>query len=263
MQQKEIESYLKFGQEILEDAGALALRYFRTEVTIENKLTKGFDPVTQADREVETLIRDRISGAFPQHGIIGEEFGSINEGSALGWIIDPIDGTRAYMTGMTGWGILLGLLQDNEPEIGFMCQPYLGEIWLGSQQGSLLVRQDQTMEIKTSSTVQLSDSVLYCTHPEMFSSSKLLANFEALARKTKLMRYGGDCYAYCLLAMGIVDIVVEDSLQPYDILPLIPIIQNAGGIVTNLEGSSPLEGGTVITAANKNLHQQALHFMTK
>ncbi len=263
MTSMDVQPYLEFGQELLDEAGQLALRYFRTQLAVENKRVLGFDPVTRADKEVETLIRQRIGDVYPSHGIIGEEFEAVNKGSSLQWIIDPIDGTRSYMTGMTGWGILLGLLTDNCPTIGFMHQPYLNEIWIGSTQGSVMIRNSKTTHLHTSVTNDLTDAVLYCTHPEMFSGPGMLKNFEALAGATKLMRYGGDCYAYCLLAMGLIDIVVEDNLQPYDILPLIPIIENAGGVVTNLSGAVPLTGGTVVTAANEQLHQQALQFMQR
>jgi histidinol phosphatase-like enzyme (inositol monophosphatase family) len=259
----DVKSYQAFGQEILAEAGQLALRYFRTRLIAENKKKQGFDPVTRADKEVETLIRQRIGQSYPDHGIIGEEFAAVNANSALQWIIDPIDGTRSYMTGMTGWGILLGLIEDQRPTIGFMHQPYLNEIWIGSQEGSRLLRGSQETSLHTSKTTSLADAILYCTHPEMFAKPATLANFEALANATRLMRYGGDCYAYCLLAMGLIDIVVEDNLQPYDILPLMPIIENAGGVVTDLEGRAPLTGGTVITAANEELHKQALAFMRR
>lgn len=258
----DLESLRSFGCCLLDEAGAIALKYFRRHLPVENKKKDGnFDPVTQADREVELFIRERITSAFPDHGIIGEEFGSVNTDSSSRWIIDPIDGTRAFMSGMTGWGILLGLIENNQPTLGFMHQPYLEETWTGTPDGASLIRRGKTQSLATGSTTRLMDSVLYCTHPEMFRSKKRLANFESLAAKVKLMRYGGDCYAYCLLAMGFVDIIVEDALEPYDILPLVPIIEAAGGVVTDIEGQVPHQGGLVVTAATQSLHEQVLDHM--
>lgn len=257
-----MESYKAFCCALLDEAGTVALKYFRTPVPIENKKQDGeFDPVTQADREVELLIRERITSKYPDHGIVGEEFGATNVDKPSQWIIDPIDGTRAFMSGMTGWGLLLGFIENNQPLIGFMHQPYLEETWVGTPDGSCLIRRGETQFITTSATTNLSDSVLYCTHPEMFGSAQRLSNFENLASHVKLMRYGGDCYAYCLLAMGFIDLIVEDDLQPYDILPLVPIINGAGGIVTDIDGNIPHHGGLVVTAATESLHEQALEYM--
>lgn len=264
MSTSETDRYVTFGRSVLDDAGALALKYFRTPMPVFNKQEgNGFDPVTQADKEVELFIRKRIASEFPGHGIIGEEFGSINPDSTSSWIIDPIDGTRSFMSGMTGWGILLGLLKDGQPDIGFMCQPYLKEMWIGSPGGAQMLHKGEIHQLQTSKTTALPESVLYCTHPEMFVSKQNLANYENLSNHVKLMRYGGDCYAYCLLAMGLIDIVVEDNLQPYDILPLVPIIEAAGGVVTDIHGNLPSEGGLVITAANRTLHEQAISFMRR
>jgi len=258
----ELDSYITFGRSLVDEAGAIALKYFRTTVEIENKKEDGnFDPVTRADREVELFIRQRISSKFPGHGIVGEEFGKVNSDNPTVWIIDPIDGTRTFMSGMTGWGILLGLMENGQPIIGFMHQPYLEETWVGTPEGASMTRRGETRALTTSATESLSDSVLYCTHPEIFRSKQRLSNFKNLASRVKLMRYGGDCYAYCLLAMGFVDIIVEDDLQPYDILPLVPIIEAAGGVVTDIEGNLPHQGGLVVTAANKHLHDQALEYM--
>ncbi|MDK1024989.1 MAG: histidinol-phosphatase [Gammaproteobacteria bacterium] len=264
MSTSEIDRYVTFCRSLLDDAGAVALKYFRTPVSVINKQEgSGFDPVTQADREVELLIRARIEAKFPDHGISGEEFSAVNADSTTSWIIDPIDGTRSFMSGMTGWGILLGLLEDGHPTIGFMCQPYLDEMWIGIPDSAQMIHKGENHQLQTSKTTALSDSVLYCTHPEMFVSKRNLANYENLADQVKLMRYGGDCYAYCLLAMGLIDIVVEDCLQPYDILPLVPIVEAAGGVVTDIHGNPPSKGGLVITAANKALHEQVISFMRR
>ncbi len=260
----EVKDYMVFGQSILEEAGDIALQYFRTSLVVDNKKADGgFDPVTQADKAVETFIRQRLAAEFPDHGIIGEEFGTSNTQHPIQWIIDPIDGTRSFMTGMTGWGILLGMINDGVPAIGFMHQPYIGETWIGSASGTRFLRNGKSTNVVARRNIKIADSVLYSTHPEMFQNPQGLRNFGKLSKQVKLMRFGGDCYAYCLLAMGFIDIIVEDDLQPYDILPLIPIIEGAGGITTDLAGNPPHQGGLVVTAASRELHEQALKSMNQ
>ncbi|MCK6555955.1 inositol monophosphatase family protein [Candidatus Binatia bacterium] len=246
---------------LLAEAGALTLRWFRTPVQIDDKGgAHGYDPVTEADRAVETLLRDGLTARFPEHAIVGEEHGKSGPPDArVRWIIDPIDGTRAFVSGIPEWGILVGLTVDGQPVAGWAHIPYLGETFAGVGGRGWFERtgQGQRQPLRTRPTTELAAATLFCTHPSTFAAAGRLA-FERLAARVRLQRYGGDCYSYCLLALGHIDLVVESSLQPYDIVPLMPIIAAAGGVVTDPGGRPPLDGGTVIAAATPELHAQAM-----
>ncbi len=255
----DVDEHLETARQIVEEAGGIALSYFRQPLKVENKL-KGnlFDPVTQADREVEAYIRGKLSAFFSADTIIGEEEGTSGGGGDRCWVIDPIDGTRAFISGVPAWGILLGLIDNNRCIGGIMHQPYLGETFVGSDTGAWMIHNNDRIPLQSCQKVRLGQARLYCTHPDMFQQPADLEGFPRVARASCLMRYGGDCYSYCLLALGQIDLVIEGSLQPYDILPLIPIIEGAGGIVTDIRGNPPMEGGLVIAAANEALHAKAL-----
>ncbi|HEY2677440.1 MAG TPA: inositol monophosphatase family protein [Steroidobacteraceae bacterium] len=245
-------------------AGPIALEYFRKPMAVTNKMAGRFyDPVTEADRRIELLIRERLAAQYPDLPIIGEEFGASDAGESY-WIIDPIDGTRSFISGVPTWGILLGLVVDGRALAGIMHQPFTGETFLGGpgrratyshagRETLLAARADATLE----------DAVLYSTHPLMLEGMGLLKQFRALTARCRLQRWGGDCYAFALVAQGCIDLMVDAMLQPYDIVPMIPIIEGAGGVVTDLDGQSPLRGGTVIAAANASLHAAALEIMNK
>ena len=259
-----IRDLLETAAAIAESAGAIALRHFRKPLDVEDKSAgEDFDPVTVADREIESFIRKELVRRHPDHGILGEEEAALESDSAYRWVIDPIDGTRAFISGVPAWGILLGLTIDGACAAGVMHQPYLGETFLGSgsdapDRGAWLRRSGSTTPIASRRNARLSDAILYSTHPSMFESGASRSAFERVANSCRMMRYGGDCYSYCLLALGQIDLVIEEGLQPYDIVPLIPIIVGSGGIVTNWQGGDASAGGRIIAAANETLHAQAL-----
>lgn len=256
-------NYLEFATQVVAEAGVIALRYFRSDMTVENKKSGGqFDPVTQADIEVEAFIRARIAAEFPGHAVVGEEQGITGGTSEYCWMIDPIDGTRAFITGVPAWGILLGLKRGSELLCGVMQQPYLQETFMGDQHGSFLLHAGRRQQLRTSVTAGLAEAKLYCTHPDLFDGvAGAAARFQAVAQQCRLLRFGGDCYSYGMLAMGQIDLVIEGDLNPYDIVPLIPIVEAAGGVITNWQGGSAAEGGLVLAAANPALHGQALHVL--
>ncbi|MBW2395830.1 MAG: histidinol-phosphatase [Deltaproteobacteria bacterium] len=255
----EIRAHLEAAAAAAEAAGPIALRYFRTGVEVANKAGgASFDPVTCADKEVEASIRSDLARQFPDYGVLGEEAGVIESDSPLRWVIDPIDGTRAFISGVPAWGILLGLTSAQECLAGVMHQPYLQETFLGTRDGAWLRRAGKEHALRTRSTTELSEAILYCTHPSMFGTDRDRLGFERVAAASQMMRYGGDCYSYALLAMGQIDLVIEGSLEPYDIIPLIPIVEGAGGIVTDGQGGSAFEGGLIVAAANPELHARAL-----
>lgn len=262
MDSQELQDMQEFARATVEAAGPVALKYFRMPVTVENKAgMTGFDPVTRADREIEAFIRDRIGNRYPGHTIVGEETGTSEGLDSVTWYIDPIDGTRAYISGVPMWGILLGLMDGGSFCFGLMHQPYLRETYSGGVNGAFMSRDDTIQPLITRGTADLADAILYCTHPAMFTSAADFSSFKTIADRCRLMRYGGDCYSYCLLAQGCIDLVIEADLQAYDIVPLIPIIESAGGVVTDWQGRTAVNGGKVIASANPVLHEQVLQLM--
>jgi histidinol-phosphatase len=258
----ELSELLAFAVAITEAAAPIALRYFRAPLDIHDKGTGGgFDPVTRADHEIEEYLRGEIGHRFPEHGVIGEEQGHTRGDSALCWIIDPIDGTRSFISGSPLWGTLLGLLHDDLPILGVAHMPYLRETFYGSDEGAWLQHEGQVRPIQTRGTARLGDAILCSTHPATITGAAERAGFARVAAAARMVRYGGDCYAFCLLALGQVDLVIDGSLQPYDIVPLIPIIEAAGGVVTDAAGADAQDGGVIVAAASAMLHEQALALM--
>lgn len=252
--------YVDFAVDAMAEAGEISLRYFRTELEVENKAKKRkYDPVTRADREVETFLRERIRDRFPGHAIIGEEYGSTQGSSTLSWLIDPIDGTRGFLCGTPMWGILLGLMDGERCVAGFVRQPFVGETYAGcGGKGFVADRGGSRLPLGTRATRAVEDAIVCCTHPNMFRTEDERRKFAAVEAACRFTRYGTDCYGYCLLARGFVDLVIEADLEAYDIVPLIPIVEAAGGVVTDWKGGPAIRGGAVIAAANPVLHRAAL-----
>jgi myo-inositol-1(or 4)-monophosphatase len=249
--------FLEFALALSAEAGQVTLPFFRGALEVENKLSNGrFDPVTQADRAAEMVIRRGIEESFPEHGILGEEFG-FTEGNGLTWVIDPIDGTRAFMSGMLHWGVLLGLFDGQRPVLGVMHQPFTGEFFVGDCRTAHYYCGDVSRPLKVRACGRLDDAVLTTTSPRFFAAQER-DRFAELEQKVKLTRYGGDCYIYAMLAMGQVDLATDSTLNPWDIQALIPIIQGAGGVVTTATGGNASMGGFVVAAGSAELHEQAL-----
>ncbi|VAW15101.1 Histidinol-phosphatase [alternative form] [hydrothermal vent metagenome] len=244
-------------------AAKVTLPAFRSGLSVDNKLEQGFDPVTQADKEAELVIRQTIEQAFPDHMIIGEEHATKQSDSPFSWIIDPIDGTRAFITGVPVWGTLIGIAHEEKTFAGIMTQPFTGETFLGLGGKSTYSRfGSDPKPLSTSAVEKLSEARLMTTTPALFEGKQLQAYLN-LENQVRLARYGCDCYAYCLLAAGEIDLVVEAGLNIYDIAALIPIIKNAGGVITTFDGSPADKGGNVIAAATPELHQAAMNMMAK
>ena len=258
--EQELEAFLH----TLCDLAALkTMPHFRTNLDVSNKLAGAFDPVTQADKQAENAIRATIINQYKDHGIIGEEHGSINSGSRYQWIIDPIDGTRAFISGIPVWGTLIGLYVDGIPCAGVMDQPFTEERYLAvGQSAKLLVKKAKPRIIRTSPVDRIDQATLMTTSPHLLTGDDDRAYFE-VEKQVQLFRYGCDCYAYCLLASGHVDLVIESGLNIYDIAALLPIMKNAGGIVTNWSGGSAAQGGQIVAAANQKLHQEALDLLQR
>ena len=249
--------------QLCEVASRETLPRFRRGINVINKLEQDFDPVTEADREAERAIRDVIAKEFPSHGIIGEEFDNIQQDARFQWIIDPIDGTRAFISGVPVWGTLIGLYENGKPIAGVMDQPFTGERYLAVDGQSQLFREgDIAQDLKTRSMNQLSQATLMTTSPHLLQNEDDDRYFE-VEKQANLTRYGCDCYAYCLLAAGHIDLVIESGLNIYDIAALIPIIENAGGLVTNWQGGDAAKGGQILAAGNEELHAQTMAILNK
>lgn len=254
--------FLAFAARTVKAAGAATLPFFRADVDIQNKRGDGgFDPVTEADKAAETIVRDAIGNSYPAHGILGEEFG-YQSGNGLTWVIDPIDGTRAFMSGMLHWGVLLGLFDGDTPIVGVMYQPYTDELFLGDGEQAWFERGDTRQAMHTSPCAEISEAVLATTGFDWFADEEL-AQFERLREGARLCRLGGDCYIYGVVAMGYIHLGTDGSLNPYDIQALVPIVQGAGGVVTTYDGGNPSMGGSVLASANPALHAQALDLINR
>lgn len=238
-------------------AAAETLPRFRQSGAVVNKIDGGFDPVTEADREAEKAIRALIKAEYPGHGILGEEFGVENLDAEHVWVIDPIDGTRSFISGIPLWGTLVGLKQNGDAVAGMMAQPHIGELFYANESGAHLESRGASARLATRDTRNLADATLCTTTPTLFRDAARTA-FDRLESSVRLSRYGTDCYAYCMLAAGQVDLVVETALQPYDIVALIPIIEKAGGVVTTRDGGPAEDAGDIVAAANPWLHEQAI-----
>lgn len=259
---------LQFAEGLARQAGPLSLQYFRqspdsaTSLVVENKLADGrFDPVTLADRQIEQSLRAEIEKHYPDHSILGEEFGRREGSSEWRWVLDPIDGTRAYITGMPLWGILIALALRDKPLLGIIEQPFLRERYIGGPGAAVCRNTAGDRLLRSSDCAALEDAILMTTDPSMFSSANEIAAYQQLQRRVRLSRFGGDCYAYCLLASGFVDLVVEADLEPYDVQALIPLVTAAGGVITDWSGGSAANGGQVLAAATPSLHQAALRVL--
>lgn len=240
-------------------AACVTMSYFRSALAVANKAGDAdFDPVTAADREAELAIRESLEKNFPDIGFFGEEYEAVTGSSGLIWVVDPIDGTRAFMSGMPLWGTLIGLYDGRDAILGVMDQPFLKERYVSDGQTARLINVAGSTEITTRQIDRLDQATLYCTTPDMFQAGQPRSRFQSVKDRVQLTRYGGDCYAYALLASGYVDIVLDCDLKPYDIQALIPIVQAAGGVVSNWQGDSAVDGGFVVACGSRALHEKTL-----
>ena len=244
--------HLALAHRLADAAGAAIMPYFRQRVAVENKERgAGFSPVTAADREAEAAIRALIGEACPEHGMLGEEHGHANPGARFTWVIDPIDGTKAFIAGMPTWGTLIALEDGGKPVLGILDQPFLGERFAGHGGGAYLGER----RLSTRPCAALGEARLFATEPDMFANDERAA-FDSLAVRVRMRRYGADCYAYGMVALGFVDLVVEASMNRWDIAALIPIVEGAGGVVTSWSGEAVGADGRVLAAGDPRLHEK-------
>lgn len=254
---------MDFLEALIEKAGEISLKHFRTELVVTDKNDTGdkFDPVTRADREVEEFIRERIAAEYPDHAIIGEEFGTTGSAGSHTWLVDPIDGTRGFISGSPTWGVLIGLKEADECLVGAMRQPYVKETYIGDGETAYFIQAGKRIPMKVRRRDSLADAIVCCTHPSMYPTDESREKFMRVMSKCQFSRLGTECLGYGMLAAGYVDLVIEGGLSPYDIMPLVPIVEGAGGIVTDWQGHTATGGGLVIAAASEKLHYEALQLL--
>jgi myo-inositol-1(or 4)-monophosphatase len=253
--------FAAFVDELASVSGETIRPFFRTALGVENKSDAGgFDPVTAADRAAEVAMRTLIKTTFPAHGIIGEELGNEQPDAEYVWVLDPIDGTKSFICGLPAWGTLIALTRRGEPIYGMMHQPFTREHLTGDGAAARYRGPAGDRALRARPCAALSDAVLLTTSPLLMREADR-GRFQRVEQAVRLSRYGGDCYAYCMLAAGHVDLVIETELKPYDVLALIPIIEGAGGVVTTWDNGRPNDGGRIIAAGDRRLHAQAMQLL--
>jgi myo-inositol-1(or 4)-monophosphatase len=256
-------AYLEFAQRTALAAGEAILPHFRVALDVEDKGgVKGYDPVTVADHAAESVIRAEIARVYGDHGIRGEEHGWQKGSSNYTWVIDPIDGTRSFILGQMHWATLIALHDGTRVVVGVAHQPFVGETFAATAGGPAEWRRgNERRTLKTRGCRTVGDAVVACTDPKMFRTAGERAAFDRVADRARFTRWGGDCYAYCLLAMGLIDIVIESSLQAYDVQALIPIVEAAGGAMTTWAGAPCDEGGSVVACGDRALLPRVLDLL--
>ncbi len=247
-----------FALELAREAARVSLPYFRGQFEQTDKGgAAGFDPVTQADQEAEAAIRRLIAERYPAHGVVGEEYGEDRPEADHVWILDPIDGTRAFIAGLPLWTNLIALRMEGRPTVGVIGQPYLDEMFLGGPSGARLLRNGAETPLAVRSCERLTDALIATTDPDLFNGAELGAWTQVRAA-ARLARLGCDAYAYAMLAAGRIDLVAESGLKLWDWAALVPVIEGAGGEVTNWRGEAPDGGGQILAVGDARLRDQAL-----
>ena len=255
--------FAAFVDELATVSGETILPFFRTMLSVDNKAgQRGFDPVTAADHAAEATMRALIRRTFPDHGVVGEEFGPEHPEAEYVWVLDPIDGTKSFIAGMPAWGTLIALTRKGVPVFGMMNQPFIGERFSGDGEAAHYRGPNGARDLRVRACADLASAVLSTTSPLLMNAQDR-ETFARVEKAVRLSRYGGDCYAYCMLAAGHVDLVIETELKPYDVLPLVPIIAGAGGLLTSWDGGSALSGGRIVAAGDRRVHAAVLQILNE
>jgi len=252
----ELNEFINFSKTLSQASAEIIKNYFRTPIAVESKTDSS--PVTIADKKAEQLMRELILNNFPDHGIIGEEFGNVNEDAEYIWVLDPIDGTKSFICGALSFGTLIGLMKNREPVLGLFNQPILNELLIGDN----IITKINSSKTSVRNCSSLSDAVLLTTDHLNIEKYQNIEKFNKLIKKVKLYRNWGDCYGYYLLATGFADIMIDPVMSPWDSIPLIPIIRGAGGVITDYQGNNALKGNS-ITAASPGIHQEVITLLNE
>jgi myo-inositol-1(or 4)-monophosphatase len=256
---------LDFANTLADAAGDVIRPWFRVRLDVVDKGTgrAGYDPVTEADRQGEAAMRRLIAEKYPTHGVLGEEHGEEKGAEPYTWVLDPIDGTRAFICGQSQWGVLIALNDGEKPVLGILDQPVTRERWVGANGETHLVTPTGREKLRVRECESLANAVLTTTHPTGYFTDRERAAFDLLGTSVRMTRFGGDCYAYGLLAMGFIDLIVEAALKPWDVQALIPIIEGAGGKITTWTGGDAQHGGRVVASGDARVHEAALHVLSQ
>ncbi|MDP6351185.1 MAG: histidinol-phosphatase [Alphaproteobacteria bacterium] len=252
----DLDRFLAFADRLADAAREVIKPYFRGDLAVDFKATdtNTGQPVTRADRESEQAIRDLIRATYPDHGIIGEEHEDVNPGAEYCWVLDPIDGTRPFVAGLPMFGTLIGLGHDGVPILGVLDQPVLGERFVGSARGSFL----NGRPIRTRPCARARDAVHALTDHRMMRTPAQQAVLQRLMGEVRFTQFGGNCYAYGMLAAGAIDLVTEGDLELWDFHALIPIIEGAGGVITGWDGGPATNSGFIVACGDPALHAEVL-----
>jgi len=266
--------FAAFVERLAQVSGEVILPFFRTTIGAEDKSRGGvFDPVTEADRGAEAAMRRLIAQTFPAHGVIGEEYGQDRPEAEYVWVLDPIDGTKSFISGLPTWGTLIGLMHRGKPVYGMMAQPFTRERYFGdgkrarvrclaASRGDAPPSEWTTRGLRVRACASLAEATVMTTNPSLILDERDRRAYRRVEQAARLARYGGDCYAYCALAGGFVDLVVETNLKPHDIVALVPIVTGAGGAITTWDGGDAAKGGRIIAAGDRRVYDEARRLLT-
>jgi myo-inositol-1(or 4)-monophosphatase len=260
------EKMIAFANRLADASGAVIRPFFRQRIDVTHKAgVHAFDPVTEADRGAERAIRAIIERDRPQDGILGEEYGEKPAGLSANkwrWVLDPVDGTRAFITGRHEWGSLIALEHDGTPVLGILDQPVLGERFLGVNGRSVLLEGEKRTPLHVRECETLKDAILCTTDPSAYMAPDEQTAFARVKAHARLTRYHGDCYIFAMLAMGFVDVVIEGPLHRWDVAAMIPLVEGAGGIITGWDGKPWREGSCTLACGDTRVHQQAVALLS-
>ena len=255
---------IAFANRLADASGAVIRPYFRRRIEVTDKgAVEGsvFDPVTAADEEAEQAIRAIIERERPDDGILGEEFGEKASRNGRRWVLDPVDGTRGFITGRHEWGSLIALEEDGDAVLGVIDQPVLKERFVGANGEAHMLTEGENLRLQVRPCAELSEAILCATHPNAYFTPEEREAFTRIESRVRMTRFGGDCYLFVALALGFVDLIVESTFKRWDVAALIPIVEGAGGIITNWQGASCADGGQILAAGDVRIHEAAMKLL--
>ncbi len=262
---QELKNYAAFAERLADAARAQTLPRFRNGIDVANKAGASFDPVTEADRESERVQRELITKTYPEHGVIGEEFGASGADRPWRWVLDPIDGTRAYVCGIATWTTLIGLEHEQKPVLSVIDQPFTDERWIAFNGATLFRRSGETIACKTSGVTDIKKSRISTTDPRptAYFTEREAAAYARIAELSRIERFSLDAYGYGHVALGELDLIIESGLQHHDYAALVPVIEGAGGVITNWQGErvGSDDRNEVLAAATPKLHAAAMEVL--